>query len=816
MDSSQTVAYRPNVRGSVDGTKKLRWPHNFGAYRLADHDVASGSLLGSTTTQIRIKATGAIANVYCVNAGKSPIQTFVLKHWDERTGMKLDPVSGHFFLYPEHQEHRYMLSNGVYVTERIFVNSPPPSAVFYTIEFSNDSEERQQIGTFAFCDLTMHLDDKLVAEYDESLKALVAFSKSEKNLARIVGADSAPASYQTGEDRAMAVTPRYPGRLSGRTDSANAALGVLHYSTTLECAERGSIAFRICVGAEGVEALKKVYAAVDSPQQALTQTQTHYHDTLAQTLVVTPNTEINRGVLWAKANMKRVLLETPLGRGFTNDPMESTKCVARDAAWFCAGSDYFDTDFSRECLTQFLTRQERSGLIPEYFDMLDGRTGDYGLNINDNTPLIVWSAWHHYQLTGDASFLDKAYPALVRACRYIAAQRNDAGLVWCTSTRTGTPGIAGWRNVIQRYRLSGAVTEINAESYGAFRCMAALAAARGDDRTRCEFDETAAKLKDAINAHLFNPGNGLYYLNIDVDGSVRTDITADLLFPVLFGVSDRETSARIVRRLSDTDFWTPGGMRTIPHDAINYSPDDSSGLLGGVWNGVTFWYAKAAAEFLPHFVEEALTNGFENYARNPQRNNTVPGQFSEWLHGQTLVNGGMLLSPWFPPRYIWAVIEGTLGLDLTGEESRITPHVPPHWSWSGIQNMPYRGKRVTWFCARVPELRVWMSADIAASAPAELLDEDISERVHCSGDDAISAALRDRSRIVALIGNMSDRAVTTAVRFRGLNGNFECRRYESMTQAWRPGESMSGHELARGVTVLLEPKGFQLFELQGR
>jgi len=32
--------------------------------------------------------------------------------------------------------------------------------------------------------------------------------------------------------------------------------------------------------------------------------------------------------------------------------------------------------------------------------------------------------------------------------------------------------------------------------------------------------------------------------------------------------------------------------------------------------------------------------------------NTVPGQFSEWLHGETLVNQGMMLSPWFPPRYL--------------------------------------------------------------------------------------------------------------------------------------------------------------------
>lgn len=46
-ESADTVKYRANILGSLDGTIKLRWPHNFGAYRLTDHDLARGSLLGA-------------------------------------------------------------------------------------------------------------------------------------------------------------------------------------------------------------------------------------------------------------------------------------------------------------------------------------------------------------------------------------------------------------------------------------------------------------------------------------------------------------------------------------------------------------------------------------------------------------------------------------------------------------------------------------------------------------------------------------------------------------------------------------------------
>ena len=107
----------------------------------------------------------------------------------------------------------------------------------------------------------------------------------------------------------------------------------------------------------------------------------------------------------------------------------------------------------------------------------------------------------------------------------------------------------------------------------------------------------AEDLRDAINEHLIDPETGYYYLCIDVDGAKRTNITCDLVFPVMFGVADRDRAARIVSRLSAESFWTAAGIRTIPGDDIDYGPTHGYGLLGGVWVGVTFWYAFAASRF---------------------------------------------------------------------------------------------------------------------------------------------------------------------------------------------------------------------------
>src|SRR5690348_3014793 len=164
LESADTVKYRANIVSSLDGTTKLRWPHNFGAYRLTDHDLARGSLLGSPKLQLTLKATGAIEHLFCVDAGASLLGTFLVRHWDERSGMKLDVTGGHFFLYAEHQEHRSMLSNGVYVFEDVFVHADGALAN-YVVELTNDSEEEQRIATYAFSELAKDVADEVDVRY---------------------------------------------------------------------------------------------------------------------------------------------------------------------------------------------------------------------------------------------------------------------------------------------------------------------------------------------------------------------------------------------------------------------------------------------------------------------------------------------------------------------------------------------------------------------------------------------------------------------------------------------------------------------------
>ncbi len=795
-----------------------------GVYTVPDGEMAAGSTLGGPKLCMVIKATGAIEKVYSIDAGEVLLGTLVLHHWDERTGSQLDPLPGTFTIRPSSQEHDFRLTNGVAVRETLFVLSGEPAgervdppAAYYVVELRNEGDEEVQVGSYAFCQLRGHQPHDTLVAYDGRAHAFAAWNqRTNPDHVRLFAIDPPPTSYESTLDHAKAIAPRAPGPLANATDTPPAdPLGVFHTSSTLAPGASARIAYTLTFSTRGRKAAAQTLRACPPADEALARTRAHYAAALSRSVVMTPDAEVNRGVLWAKANMLRTMLLAPTGWSFVNDPTRSNNSVGRDTAWFAFGADYLRPEFARASLLGYVERQEPSGMIVEYYDIRDGKTADYGLNVNDNTPLLVLALWHHYNATGDRAFLERVYPAALKAGRFLLAQRNDQGLVWCTSTKTQDWGIVGWRNVIENYRLSGATTELNSECYAALGTVAHMARVLERHAESAEFVRHASDLKAAINQHLYNPANGLYYLNIEVDGQPRSDVTCDLVFPVMFGVADDDTAARIVSRLSGEDFWTDAGLRTVPRDAPQYGPTHGYGLLGGVWVGVSFWYAFAAARFNADFMAYALAASFRHYSRDPRRNNTVPGQFSEWLHGETLANQGMMLSPWFPPRYLWAAIEGVAGLDFSGGTPTVTPRLAPDWKWLGVQNLPYRGEALTWFVARTPELRMYSNFAFHQSSPYIAYRDDISGALRISGHAASALGLRQDDDLVLFVGNTVERTVATALRIDdGVSGSYALRTFNSLRGAWVDEGRVGADALRRGLPLQLERKGFWLAELR--
>jgi hypothetical protein len=411
--------------------------------------------------------------------------------------------------------------------------------------------------------------------------------------------------------------------------------------------------------------------------------------------VFTPEPLINRGVQWAKVNMVRVQHRYRIGDGFTNDPPQDI-VVIRDLAWYVLGSDYLTPGFSRNLLD--LSREfayHPDGKLTEFIraNEAEPEKHDYKLNINDDTPLYVYALWHHALACADDYTLARAYPLMARACDAILGQMQQ-GLVHCTATGTSVWGICGWRNIIENYNLTGAVTEINAECYYALKVTSLAAAAVGEQEDAARFTTAAAALRETINAKLISDQNGMYMLNV-----AHHDVTGDLIFPVMFEVTTNGTREKILAKLTDNDMWQKYGTRTVSSGEANYDPDFGYQLVGGLWHNLTAWISYCIRGKNPDKLKEGMMNAFalSEISRPVEFVNVVPGEFPERIHGENFTSRGMAMSPWMPPTYLWLAIEGLLGVKSHVNRTEMNPVLPKDWTWVGVKDLLYRGGKISAF-----------------------------------------------------------------------------------------------------------------------
>ena len=207
------------------------------------------------------------------------------------------------------------------------------------------------------------------------------------------------------------------------------SLGVPHRQ--VDAGARESLRVAVVFHKDGDAASKPVLQQLLGDDTALHETQRYYARHLADARLMTPSPLINRGVVWAKVNMLRVIKDYPQGWGSTNSP-PSDILVSRDTSWFVHGYDYFLPQFSRDAIELFNRFLEPSGQVVEYVRGVNGFKTSYDLNINDDTPLHVIAILHHYNSTLDDAWLRRGiYPLVRRITDYLAlaARRQRADLL---------------------------------------------------------------------------------------------------------------------------------------------------------------------------------------------------------------------------------------------------------------------------------------------------------------------------------------------------------------------------------------------------
>lgn len=805
-------------------------------YHLPDDQLGQGSSLGNARAWAETKGNGDMLSLFSIDAGTKVFGglsvTYLLPFSNLSTYGKPMPkdskderdhftrampsASGSIHLHPAYQQREFVIGDGLHILETFFlpcISEDDPAAAYEVVSFVNRTPHPIGITAVVSVGLRGQTDIDLHADYDSSRNAIIAWNESNPDWVRVFGSMDGLKGYWATTDQEGAYSPRKP--LPSKTRECGDLTGALQFDLLILPGQHKKIKTALAFSAAGRKNALKAYDWAASHSRALKETIDYYQWILCDSIVEMPDDLLTQGVQWAKACLVRPISHYNVGLAVTNDPGRSNNLVTRDTAWYTHGCDFVNPQWSCEMLDVLSRHQRQDGLMPEYMNGNTGKTQDYDMNINDGTPLYVMAVAHHIKTTGHWNCLRHLYDSAHKATDHILKQRDENGLIKCTATGIGPKAFCGWRNVLENEQLTGVITEINAECYGALIAMADLAELRGYFGDAQRYRNHAEQLKSDINKHLINPDNGLYYLNIDLRGNRITQVTCDQIFPLIFGIAERETEKIVIARLAEHDFMTPGGIRVLPSENPQYDPAFQAGCMGGVWPGVTWWYAMSSAHSDPRIMAESLHNAYHHYLVDPKVYNTVPGQFSEWSDGQTLVNRGMRLSPWDSPRFLWAAIEGLAGIKVGLNGISLHPQIPSEWQWLRIHNVIYQDGKLSYFLTRESDgLHVYTPNRFGCEFEQHNYDEAIPGGAEIITTGICTTAYRKGSETLICLGNsLPQPAAGPFLTHHALDSGkrYQIQSLGSHLPHWENMGVRKGSELQR-IIVRIEKQGYALYK----
>jgi len=419
---------------------------------------------------------------------------------------------------------------------------------------------------------------------------------------------------------------------------------------------------------------------------AAESTHEYFAAALAKCNVLAPDRNVLEAAAWARVNILRSVFDFPIGLGVSNN-ITRDYLVSRDTSWIAMGVVYFDAQWAKDLLRVFNERCLESGLMIEYVRGIGGETETYDMDIIDNNPLHVIAVEHVARTTADDAFAEESYEIAARCAQYILDQRDSDGLVSVRARGYANWGICSWRNVINGYRLDGAVTEVNAHSYAALLAMERLAVQAGHAENAERWRSEAKTLRGAVRQHLRDDVTGLYARNRDSDGVYHWSRTGDAVFPLLFDIEPAALDGQLLR----PEDIGPRGVRTVPIDAPEYHPMDGFGLLGGSWPDLNIWWSRAALDAGSTDEAADLLDRTVRVLWEGASANSVPGEFPEYFCGASGSNRGMYLSPWVAPKLIWLLVDGFAGVDVSADGVSVTPRLPSSWPWMAVERVQTGG-----------------------------------------------------------------------------------------------------------------------------
>ena len=323
---------------------------------------------------------------------------------------------------------------------------------------------------------------------------------------------------------------------------------------------------------------------------------------------------------------------------------------------------------------------------------------------------LIWAqgAWHHFLVTGDRTFLERAFEAVTESLAELQAERCNARFGLFEGPSVLCDGIAGYPEPPFDPMISSSFIldhpggdkvmclSTNCVYHQAFRCAAWMAGQLGRPAGEvASFLDTAARLREAIQQHLWMPAKGTYGYFIHGTGPRAGTLDESqegmgLAYAILFDVAD---AAQVRSMLRQVHLQPKGIVCVWPHFArfSDARPGRHNVLVWPMASGM--WaHAAARAGAVDRFASEMTSTA--------SMANASQGIFYEIYHSVTGVPEGgwqvgrrwdsCIHQTWSATGYLRMVFHGLFGLTFEPAGLRFAPTLPPGWGAVRLRGLRYR------------------------------------------------------------------------------------------------------------------------------
>ena len=206
----------------------------------------------------------------------------------------------------------------------------------------------------------------------------------------------------------------------------------------------------------------------------------------------------------------------------------------------------------------------------------------------DETALVIWALWNHYDEFRDIEFARQHYHSLVtRAADFMVRFR---------SPRTGLPE-PSW-NLWEDRR--GIHTFTCAAVVGGLRAAARFAKLFGDDDRAVQYETAASEVREGMRVYLYREDLGRFARAISMrsDGEFDVDTTIDSsLFGLFYfgAFAAGDAMVRDTMRAVEDRLWAEtgiGGLARYENDGYMRAQSDGAKVPGNPWFICTLWLAE--------------------------------------------------------------------------------------------------------------------------------------------------------------------------------------------------------------------------------